>query len=40
VLLIIFIYGRLLWWRGPKGTPRREALTPAEEAGVAVIPPG
>lgn len=43
ILVTIFSWGRLLWWRGPKGpdrAPRSEAISPQEEVGVAAVPPG
>jgi hypothetical protein len=42
-LVTYFSWGRLLWWRGPKGTEgpkRREEISPAEQIGVAAVPPG
>jgi hypothetical protein len=42
-LATFFSWGRLLWWRGPKGIDggkRREDISPAEEIGVAAVPPG
>jgi hypothetical protein len=41
-LVTIFSWGRLLWWRGPKGagrTKQHDAISPAEEVGIAAIPP-
>lgn len=43
VLVTIFSWGRLLWWRGDKGpeaTGWPKAIGPDEEIGVAAIPPG
>jgi hypothetical protein len=42
-LVTIFSWGRLLWWRGPKGagvTRRGDAVSEEEELGVAAVPPG
>ena len=39
VLVTIFSWGRLFWWRGPR-TPRGEAISRDEEIGAAAIPPG
>lgn len=42
-LVTIFSWGRLLWWRGPRGpdrAQRREAISPEEETGIAAVPPG
>jgi hypothetical protein len=41
-LVTIFSRGRLLWWRGPKSSrpPRRRAITPQEQVGIAAVPPG
>lgn len=35
ILMTVFGWGRVLWWRGPKNTIDR-----AEETGIAAIPPG
>lgn len=43
VLVTIFSWGRLLWWRadkGPESTGWPKALGPDEEVGTAAIPPG
>jgi hypothetical protein len=43
VLVIIFSWGRLLWWRadtGPESTGWPKVIGPDEETGTAAIPPG
>ncbi len=39
ILVIIFSWGRLLWWRS-NTTPPTKVISPDEEAGTAAIPPG
>jgi hypothetical protein len=42
-LVTIFSWGRLLWWRGPKGNRKEghpQVLDPDEEVGTAATPPG
>ena len=40
-LVIYLSWGRLLWWRGTTDpSKRREDISPAEEVGIAAVPPG
>ena len=42
ILVTIFSWGRLLWWRAPKRADhahRSQVISPQEEAGVAAVPP-